>query len=309
MTEQTGMYERFAKTGEGRRRLITALRTHPLAQGREALATALADAGDIRRFAPGEVLISQGGHENALFLICAGRVSVLVHGREVATRGPGDHVGEMALLEPSAPRSATLQAVEETVAVEVPEEQLDALAREYPDIWHSMARVLAARLRERGNLVAARAERPRLFIGSSSEGKDVAQAVQSALANEMHAEVWTDNIFAPTSQTLESLERRLPNTDFAVLVLTADDVVRSRGKQKWVPRDNVVLEVGFFCGALGRGRTFLLVASSEVDLKLPSDLFGLTYLTLAPGSASDLQARVGPACTQIRTTVRAAGPR
>lgn len=303
------MYERFAKTGEGRRRLLTALQAQPLIQGREALAATLVDAGDIRHFAPGERLISQGGHENALFLICAGRVSVLVHGREIATRRPGDHVGEMAILDPSAPRSATLQAVEETVAVEVPEEQVNALAREYPDIWHSMARVLAARLRERDNLVAARAERPRLFVGSSSEGKDVAHAVQLALANDMLVEVWTDNIFAPSSQTLESLERRLRDIDFAVLVLTADDVVRSRGKQQWAPRDNVVLEVGFFCGALGRRRTFLLVASSGVDLKLPSDLYGLTYLTLAPGSPSDLQARVGPACTQIRTAVRDVGPR
>jgi predicted nucleotide-binding protein len=215
----------------------------------------------------------------------------------------------MALLEPSAPRSATVQAVEDTVALEVPEEQVDSLARDHPDIWYAMARVLAARLRERDNFVAARAERPRLFIGSSSEGKDIVYAVQSVLGHDMLVEPWTDNIFAPSTQTLEALERRLRDIDFAVLVLTPDDVVKSRGKQQWAPRDNVVLEAGLFCGALGRGRTFLLVAGDVANLKLPSDLYGLTYLTLSPGTASDLQARVGPACTQIRTAVRAAGPR
>lgn len=303
------MHDRFAKEGPGLRRLISALRVHPLIQGRDELAAAFVDAGELRQFAPGETLISQGGHGNSLFLICAGRVSILVHGREVAMRGPGDHVGEMALLEPSAPRSTTISAIEDVVALEVAEEQVDLLAHDFPEVWRSMARVLAARLRERGKLVTARAERPRLFVGSSSEGKKIAHAVQFALGTDMLVESWTDNIFAPTSQTLEALEQRLPQVDFAVLVLTADDMVRSRGRQKPAPRDNVILETGFFCGALGRGRTFLLVDGDGTDLKLPSDLYGLTYLAVVPGAPADLQSRVAPACNQIRIAVAAAGPR
>lgn len=301
------MYDRF-QGPDGDRRLVMALRTQPLAQGKEELAAALAAVGVLRRFSPGDAVVSQGDSGNSLFLLCAGRASVQVHGREVAVRKAGDHVGEMALLEPTAPRSATLMALEETVAVEIPEPEVYALAQKYPEIWHSMARVLSARLRERGNLVAARAEQPRVFIGSSSEGKPIADAVQSHLAREMVAEVWANDLFAPTQQTLESLEARLAHTDFAVLVLTPDDRVKSRGKQRPAPRDNIVLEVGLFCGALGRGRTFLL-APAGVDMKIPSDLFGLTLLTFGPGNPADLVARVGPACTQIRATVHAAGPR
>ena len=302
------MYERFTGA-EGRRRLITALRSQPLAQGSEALAAALADAGELRLCPTGEDLITQGGDNNSLFLLCAGRVSVMVHGREVAIRAAGEHVGEMALLEPGAPRSATLRAVEDAVVLEVAEEKVHALAKDYPAIWHSMARVLADRLRQRDRLVTARAERPRLFVGSSSEGKDVAYAVQAALARyPVHVDLWTDDLFPPSHQTLEALEKRLPLIDFALLVLTADDVVRSRGKQRWAPRDNVVLEAGLFCGALGRGRTFLLVQAGD-DLKIPSDLFGLTLLSFEPGATADLRARVGPACTQIREAVRDAGAR
>ncbi len=301
------MYKRFVGP-EGRRLLIGALRSQPLAQGQENLATAFADAGEVKRYGVGQPVISQGEDGNSLFLLCAGRVSVRVHGREVAVRQAGEHIGDMALLEPSAPRSATLVALEETVALEIPEANVHALAIDHPELWHSMARVLAARLRQRDAFVAARGTEPRLFIGSSSEGKDVADAVQAALTSSMYAEVWTNGIFKPSLQTLEALEARLHEFDFAALVLSADDVVRSRGKQRWAPRDNVLLEVGLFCGALGRERTFIL-AQSDADLKLPSDLYGLTLLTYKSGSLADLGARLGAACTEIRKVVQSAGPR
>ena len=46
--------------------------------------------------------------ESAQVFLLAGRVSVVVHGREVAIRSAGQHVGEMGMIDPAAPRCASV---------------------------------------------------------------------------------------------------------------------------------------------------------------------------------------------------------
>ena len=43
----------------------------------------------------------------------------------------------------------------------------------------------------------------------------------------------------------------LDRFDFAILVLTADDLVASRDVLSTAPRDNVLFELGLFMGGLG----------------------------------------------------------
>ena len=80
--------------------------------------------------------------------------------------------------------------------------------------------------------------------------------------------------------TLESLVDALESYDFAVLVLTADDLIVSRGVEQNSARDNVLIELGLFIGKLGRQRTFLLVPK-ESNVKIPSDLAGITFATFS----------------------------
>ena len=68
----------------------------------------LAEQAEILQFESGDELIVQGGADNDIYFILAGRLSIVVNGREVAIREPGQHVGEMALIDPSATRSASL---------------------------------------------------------------------------------------------------------------------------------------------------------------------------------------------------------
>ena len=80
----------------------------------EAQATAVADAVVKRRFKRGEMIVEQGKKSNALFILLNGRVRVLTadgRGREVilATLQPGDHIGEMSLID-NEPHSATVRA-------------------------------------------------------------------------------------------------------------------------------------------------------------------------------------------------------
>jgi predicted nucleotide-binding protein len=64
----------------------------------------------------------------------------------------------------------------------------------------------------------------RVFIGSSSSGKEIARAIQAQLFDVADAEVWDEGVFGLSMGNLESLVQSLDIFDFAVLVLTPDDL-------------------------------------------------------------------------------------
>lgn len=119
--------------------------------------------------------------------------------------------------------------------------------------------------------------KPHVFIGSSSEGKDVARYLQVELGASCVVDRWDQSVFEPGGYTLESLINAAKRADFAVLVATPDDRTVSRGEEQPSVRDNIVLEFGLFAGVLGRERTYLL--ATDHNIKLPTDMLGLTRLS------------------------------
>jgi len=150
--------------------------------------------------------------------------------------------------------------------------------------------------------------RPALFVGSSSEGLRIAEAVQVVLDPVCEVELWTQGIFGLTQGTLESLVLALSRFDFALLVLAADDMTVSRGTQRPAARDNVLFELGLFIGALSRDRTFMLYDRTNPPA-LPSDLAGISAATFAPHTSGNLEAALGAPCAKIRNTVERLGVR
>jgi hypothetical protein len=153
------------------------------------------------------------------------------------------------------------------------------------------------------NALRGKHPRPRVFIGSSKEGLRIAEFIQLGLYDEVEAVIWRQGVFGLSEVTFESLEQATRDFDFAVLVLTPDDVRWKRGRQKSIPRDNLLFELGLFMGSMGRERTFIVRPGDE-PLDLPSDLAGIIAATYVARSAADLAAAMGPVCTQIKGRIR-----
>ena len=83
--------------------------------------------------------------------------------------------------------------------------------------------------------------------------------------------------------------------------------MHSRGETKATPRDNVLFELGLFIGRLGRLRSILLEPAAA-NVKLPSDLSGITTIPYQPGAESDLLTLLAPACNQLRRLFKEVGP-
>lgn len=150
--------------------------------------------------------------------------------------------------------------------------------------------------------------RASVFIGSSAEGIGIANAIQQNIDYECDATVWSQGVFGLSGGTLESLVERVDEFDFAVLVLTPDDLVDSRKKMHAAPRDNVLFELGLFVGSIGRKRTFIVHDRSE-SLKLPSDLAGVTPTTYQLHASGNLRASLGAASTEMLTAIKSQGLR
>lgn len=150
--------------------------------------------------------------------------------------------------------------------------------------------------------------RPSIFIGSSKEGLSIAEAIQLGLDHDCQVTIWSQGVFGLSRGTLETLAEAVNRFDFAILVLTPDDLTLSREQVTQSPRDNVLLELGMFIGAIGRRRSFI-VHDRTKDLKLPTDLAGITAATFAPHDDNNLIAAVGPVCTQVKQVVKELGLR
>jgi CRP/FNR family transcriptional regulator, cyclic AMP receptor protein len=106
------------------------------------LAASLVDETTIRA---GQPLITEGETGWEAFVITEGRATVSLRGDHLADLGPGDAVGEMALLD-REPRSATVTAETDVRALVLTIDALERLLEE-TRIAKSLLRAMAQRLR------------------------------------------------------------------------------------------------------------------------------------------------------------------
>jgi cAMP-dependent protein kinase regulator len=143
----------WIRSGEGsptRSNAPGALATSPLLAELDAdELRALLHETQIRHLAPGEVLVEEGQPGTSVYAIAYGAVDVfrtLGGTRHVlATLGPGDFLGELALVA-GVPRLATVQAVEACGVVELTRDRLHDLGRRHPRVEEVLQRQYKQRL-------------------------------------------------------------------------------------------------------------------------------------------------------------------
>jgi CRP-like cAMP-binding protein len=96
---------------------------------------------------PGEVLVNEGSIGHEFFLILDGTATVRRNGRKIATLGPGQYFGELAVLD-RAPRNATVVADGPMKLLVLGQREFSALLDTVPGVAHKLLRSMAERLRE-----------------------------------------------------------------------------------------------------------------------------------------------------------------
>ena len=236
----------------GRRLRVEAFASQKIVAGNRELAEELSDGVEVFSIPAGETLIAQGGDDSSIYFVLSGKFDVIVNGRRIAGRGPNEHVGEMAAVQPAQRRSANVVAAEQAVVARLKEELFTDLGNRYPQIFRYVAQELASRLLQRNALVGTLREEIQIFILCSTEDLPIANAIQNAFASDPFTMVvWTDGVFRATNYPLEILEARVDDLDFAVAIAHADDLTANRGKTWPGARDNVIFELGLFMGDSG----------------------------------------------------------
>jgi CRP/FNR family transcriptional regulator, cyclic AMP receptor protein len=146
-----------------------------------------------RVFGRREVVFHRGDPADTLHLVHSGRYAVRINtplGDTVMLSliGPGESFGEIALLDDTAPRSATVVAVEKGETRSIHKLDFDALRERHPAVADILATALALRVRRLSELlVEAHYEsadtRVRRRVAELADDGDVVPLTQEELSN------------------------------------------------------------------------------------------------------------------------------
>lgn len=149
--------------------------------------------------------------------------------------------------------------------------------------------------------------KPRLFIASSIESVEIAEAVNVNLDHDFEVTIWKNGTFKLSSSTIDDLVEKSSTVDFALFIFAPDDIASIRSRKEHVVRDNVIFEMGLFIGAIGKSRSFIL-KPRDADMHLPTDLLGVNPADYdANRSDGDLVSATNRACSLIKSEVERIG--
>lgn len=127
--------------------VIDHLRAVPLFSGMtEGALDSIAQLASEIRFGEGDSLMSEGDPGDAFFVIVDGRVRVHQGTNQIRELGPGDFLGEIALID-GRPRTASVSAASPVKALVVYREAFARLIDEHPPVRYGILTALTDRIR------------------------------------------------------------------------------------------------------------------------------------------------------------------
>ena len=107
-------------------------------------------------FSPGTIFVREGAPGDCAYILLAGTVEVIkalgtADERSFGLRGPGDTIGEMSLLDPDEPRSASVRTVTAVEALVITRDDLESLLQQLPQVSLQLLRNFSRRLRTSEN--------------------------------------------------------------------------------------------------------------------------------------------------------------
>jgi CRP/FNR family transcriptional regulator, cyclic AMP receptor protein len=107
----------------------------------------IAAQGKVVHHEPGHQIMTEGRSALGFHLLLDGEAEIIVHGETRKTVGPGDYVGEIAVID-GKPRSATVRARTEVRAWAISDTAFKTLLEKEPGLALAVLRGLCARIRE-----------------------------------------------------------------------------------------------------------------------------------------------------------------
>jgi CRP-like cAMP-binding protein len=140
-----------ALMADGNRELVDRLAEVPILAGApERTRRKVASQMKEFKFPAGTTIVEESAEDaklGRLYLLLSGEAEVVVKGESIRQLGPGDHFGELALLD-GGPRSASVVALSDVQAVGLAGWNFRPLLLEEPELALAVIDTLAQRLRQ-----------------------------------------------------------------------------------------------------------------------------------------------------------------
>ena len=101
----------------------------------------------------GEKFIQEGDIEDSMYIIVEGEVQVNHRELIIFNLGPGEIVGELAVLDPE-PRSASVSSVSDVLLFRIDKEPFDEVMADRPEVAQAIITTLCRRIRVQGHALA-----------------------------------------------------------------------------------------------------------------------------------------------------------
>ncbi len=108
---------------------------------------AIAAAGSEVSYPTGHRLLTEGENGDTGYVLLSGEVNVTRKGRKIATLGPGEILGELALLG-QEPRTASVDCMTDCTFLHLEGKGFLRLLEQSPNLTHKLLQTLSGRVRE-----------------------------------------------------------------------------------------------------------------------------------------------------------------